>query len=58
MGLDCKVGTLEAAKQADFLVLDANPTDDVANIRTVRLAMAGGGRLYESAARWGPGFGP
>ena len=51
MGLDREVGTLEAGKRADLLVLDANPLDDIANIRSVRLVMSAG-RLYESAALW------
>ena len=51
MGLDREVGTLEAGKRADLLVLVANPLDDIANIRSVRLVMSAG-RLYESAALW------
>jgi imidazolonepropionase-like amidohydrolase len=35
MKLDGEVGTLEANKWADFVVLDANPLDDIANIRKI-----------------------
>jgi hypothetical protein len=51
MGLEREVGTVETGKQGDLLVLDANPLDDISNIRTVRLVMKGG-RVYESAALW------
>lgn len=51
MHLDAELGTIEAGKRADLLVLDANPLDDIANVRSVRLVMKGGS-LYESAALW------
>jgi hypothetical protein len=58
MRLDQEVGTLEAGKLADLLVLDANPLDDIANIRRVQLVMKGGS-LYDSAALWrAAGFRP
>ena len=58
MRLDEKVGTLEAGKLADLLVLDANPLEDISNIRRVRLVMKGGS-LYDSAALWrAAGFRP
>ncbi|MGE4085754.1 MAG: amidohydrolase family protein [Vicinamibacterales bacterium] len=36
------LGTLEAGKVADLLVLDASPLDAIANIRRIRVLMAGG----------------
>ena len=58
MRMDEKVGTLEAGKLADLLVLDANPLEDISNIRRVRLVMKGG-LLYDSAALWrAAGFRP
>ncbi|HEV8363897.1 MAG TPA: amidohydrolase family protein [Gemmatimonadaceae bacterium] len=58
MQLDQQVGTLEAGKLADLLVLDANPLEDISNIRRVRLVMKGGS-LYDSAALWrAAGFRP
>ena len=58
MRMDETVGTLEAGKLADLLVLDANPIVDISNIRRVRLVMKGG-LLYDSAALWrAAGFRP
>lgn len=51
MRVDKDVGTIEAGKRADLLVLDANPLDNIANIRTVKFVMKDG-RVYESAALW------
>jgi imidazolonepropionase-like amidohydrolase len=49
--LDKDVGTVEAGKRADLLVLDKNPLDDISNIRTTHFMMKDG-RLYENAALW------
>ena len=49
MRLDKEVGTIEAGKRADLLVLDANPLENISNVRTLKLVMKGG-QLYESAA--------
>jgi imidazolonepropionase-like amidohydrolase len=35
MGLDRDLGTLAAGKWADFIVLDANPLADIANVRRI-----------------------
>ena len=35
----------------DALVLDANPLDDISNVRTVRFVTKDG-KLFESAALW------
>ncbi|MEJ7811807.1 MAG: amidohydrolase family protein [Gemmatimonadaceae bacterium] len=42
MGRERELGTLEAGKLADLVVLDADPTADIANARRVRLVMKGG----------------
>ena len=47
--LDKEVGTIEAGKHADLLVLDKNPLEDISNIRTARYVMHDG-RLFETAA--------
>jgi imidazolonepropionase-like amidohydrolase len=37
-----QVGTLEKGKLADFLVLSANPLDDIKNTRTIESVWIGG----------------
>jgi hypothetical protein len=51
MGLSREVGTVEAGKRADFIVLDANPLDDIHNIRSVRHVVANG-VVYPTARLW------
>ena len=58
MRVDKDVGTIETGKRADLLVLDANPLDNIANVRTVRFVMKNG-KMFESAALWtAAGFTP
>src|SRR5579859_945076 len=45
MGLEAEVGTLERGKQADLLVLDADPLDDPDNLRRVAAVFKGGVRV-------------
>ncbi len=49
--LERDVGTVEAGKVADLIVLDKNPLDNISNVRTQRYVMKDG-RLYESSALW------
>jgi imidazolonepropionase-like amidohydrolase len=51
MRLDGESGTVEVGKRADLLVLDANPLENISNIRTVNMVMAKGA-LYKSADLW------
>lgn len=51
MRLDRMLGTIEAGKRADLIVLDANPLDAIENIEQVRLVMKDG-TLYRSADLW------
>jgi Amidohydrolase family len=51
MKLENEVGTIETGKRADLIVLDANPLDNISNIRKVRLVMTQG-RLFDCAKLW------
>jgi imidazolonepropionase-like amidohydrolase len=42
MGRAAEIGSLERGKLADLIVLDANPVEDIANARRLRLIMKGG----------------
>lgn len=51
MGMEKETGTLEAGKQADITILDQNPLENIANIRTVSAVMTNG-NYYTSAPLW------
>jgi imidazolonepropionase-like amidohydrolase len=45
LNISNKVGTLEKGKQADFVVLSANPLDDIKNTRSIEQVWIGGVRV-------------
>jgi imidazolonepropionase-like amidohydrolase len=50
LGLD-QVGTVASGKNADFLVLDANPLDNIANTRRISRVYLRGGEVDRAALR-------
>ena len=58
MKVDGEVGTVEAGKRADLIIVDGNPLESISNIRRVKSVVAKG-RLYDCAALWqSAGFQP
>jgi imidazolonepropionase-like amidohydrolase len=47
LGIGNEVGTLEPGKRADFLLLDGDPTRDVAALTRVRAVFQGGRKVVE-----------
>jgi imidazolonepropionase-like amidohydrolase len=58
MGLDKELGTVEAGKRADLIIVDGNPLESIRNIRNVRFVVTNG-KMYNCAELWGSvGFQP
>jgi imidazolonepropionase-like amidohydrolase len=51
MGVDKEVGTIEAGKRADVIILGANPLESIRNIRTVESVVTNG-VLYNCPELW------
>jgi imidazolonepropionase-like amidohydrolase len=51
MKIDYESGSVEAGKRADFDILDADPLEDIHNIRSVRWVVANG-TLYDPEPLW------
>ncbi|MBK7558620.1 MAG: PD40 domain-containing protein [Chitinophagaceae bacterium] len=47
LGFDKWIGSLQAGKLADLVIMDKNPLDDIRNTETIRYTMING-RLYEA----------
>ena len=45
MGLDGDLGSIDTGKWADFVVLDANPLDDIANVRRIASVWIAGNQV-------------
>jgi imidazolonepropionase-like amidohydrolase len=51
MKLDRETGSIEVGKRADLVVLDGNPLEAIANVRTARQVVSNG-KLYDCNALW------
>jgi len=51
MGLDREVGSIEAGKRADMILVDGNPLTDFSALRRVTRVIASG-RIYDPAPLW------
>ena len=51
MGLDKELGTVEAGKRADLIIVDGNPLESIHNIRKVEFVITNG-TMYNSAELW------
>ena len=51
MKLDNEVGTIENGKRADLIILDANPLDNISNVRKIRFVVTQG-RLFDCGKLW------
>jgi imidazolonepropionase-like amidohydrolase len=51
MGMDKELGTIEAGKRADLIVVNGNPLEDIHNIRNVEFVMTGG-KMYKTDKLW------
>jgi imidazolonepropionase-like amidohydrolase len=51
MGLNKELGTLEAGKRGDIIIVDGNPLEDIRSLRNVKAVIANG-VMYDAADLW------
>jgi len=51
MRRDREVGSIQAGKRADLIIVDGNPLADISSIRNVKQVVTGG-KLYDCAQLW------
>jgi len=51
MGMDKELGTIEAGKRADLILVKGNPLEDIHNIRNVEFVMTNG-KMLKTAPLW------
>jgi imidazolonepropionase-like amidohydrolase len=51
MKLDGESGTIERGKRADLVILDADPLENISNVRRVHAVVAAG-RMFSPAPLW------
>ncbi len=58
MGMEKELGTIEAGKRADLILVKGNPLEDIHNIRNVEFVMTGG-KMFKTGELWeSVGFAP
>jgi len=51
MGMDKELGTIEAGKRADLILVKGNPLEDIHNIRNVEFVMSNG-KMFKTGELW------
>ena len=51
LGMDDQIGSIQPGKQADLLVVDGNPTEDISALSRVRLVMQAGRIVFKKTDR-------
>ena len=49
--MDDQIGSIQPGKQADLLVVDGNPTEDISALSRVRLVMQAGRIVFKKTDR-------